>query len=202
MNGLIRHRETVLVERLREHLGKELFQHSLGVAETAAALARHWGTDPDRARLAGLVHDYARGFSSGELAALFIELNLPPDPVIEAEPKLLHAPVGAALLPADLDVTDPVVLEAVRWHTTGHAGMCLLEKVVYLADCIEPHRRYTGVTELRQAAWNSLEQALLMAVNRTIHSVLSRGMLLHPRSVEFRNCLIRAGRQNGGDGPE
>lgn len=107
-----------------------------------------------------------------------------------AEPKLLHAPVGAALLTADLGVADGDVQEAVRWHTTGRSGMALLEKVVYLADFIEPNRDYPGVAELRDTARASLDQALLQAVEQTIRSVLSRGMLLHPRSVEFRNSLI------------
>ncbi len=192
--------ETMLAKRLREHLGQELFQHSLGVAETAAALARRWGANPDRARLAGLVHDYGRGFTSGELVVLCSRLNLPADPVAMAEPKLLHAPVGAALLPADLGITDTAVLEAVRWHTTGHPRMGLLEKVVYLADCIEPLRNYPGIKELRLIARNSLEKALLKALNRTINSILSRGMLLHPHSVAFRNRLIQEERHVGGDG--
>ena len=120
------------------------------------------------------------------------------DRVARAEPRLLHAPVGAALLPLEMKITDTAVLNAIACHTTGSSRMSLLARIVYLADVIEPSRDYPGVERLRQEAFQDLTGALLAAVENTIGSVLARGLLLHPRSVSFRNQLLLEKRMIGG----
>lgn len=184
--------------QIKNHLGAELYQHSLGTAETAAVLAvRHRG-DKCRAYLAGLLHDYGKGYSKIELGRKAGQMGLCLDRVSLKEKGLLHAPVGAALLPVELGVTDPAVLKAVAYHTTGRPGMSLLEKILYLADMIEPGRDFEGVEALREMACTDLDRALLAAVDYTIQRVLQRGLLLHPRSVQFRNSLLDSSRENGG----
>ena len=120
------------------------------------------------------------------------------DRVSLAEPKLLHAPVGAALLHVELGITDPAIINAVAFHTTGRGRMSLLEKVVYLADFIEPGRDFTGVDRIRELARSQLRAALIASVEHTIRSVLDRSMLLHPRTVQLRNSLLVNARKNGG----
>lgn len=183
---------------MRNHLGGELYQHSVGVAETAAALAARYRGDRHRAYLAGLIHDYGKGYSHTELCRKAEQMGLCLDRVSLKEKRLLHAPVGAALLPVELGITDSAVLRAVAYHTTGRAKMSLLEKVLYLADFIEPGRDFDGVKKLREIARTDLDRALLAAVEQTIQSVLIRGLLLHPRSVQFRNSLLTSLRENGG----
>lgn len=185
-------------ERLRKHLGPELYRHSLGVAETALELAERYGADKRRAYLAGLVHDYAKNLSAERLLALASHFGLPIDRITRAEPRLLHAPVGAALLPLEMKITDTAVLNAIACHTTGSSRMSLLARIVYLADVIEPGRDYPGVERLRQEAFQDFTGALLAAVENTIGSVLARGLLLHPRSVSFRNQLLLEKRMIGG----
>ena len=97
-----------------------------------------------------------------------------------------------------MKITDAAVLNAVSCHTTGSPQMSLLARIVYLADFIEPNRDYPGVERLRQEALKDLTGALLAVVEHTISSVLARGLLLHPRSVNFRNQLLLEMKMNGG----
>ena len=135
------------------------------------------------------MHDYGKSFSNDRLYRIAVENNLADDLSLQ-EPSLLHAPVGAWLLKWELGIEDGEVLEAVKVHTTGAAGMSLLARIVYLADYIEPGRTHSGVIEIRELAFSDLERALLGAVNLTIKRVLERGRLLHPGSISFRNSLI------------
>lgn len=177
-------------EILGKHLGEELYRHSLGVADTAAALSRHFGVDVKKAYLAGLVHDYAKGYTYDQMLEKACMVKLRTDSLTRTGRRLLHAPLGAALLPVELGIVNPEVIRAVALHTTGHRKMSLLERVVYLADFIEPNRDYPGVDRLRKLARVNLEAALLAVVDHTIKSVLKRGLPLHPRSVLFRNSLL------------
>jgi predicted HD superfamily hydrolase involved in NAD metabolism len=129
---------------------------------------------------------------SSELLEKAERLNLVLDDLTRLEGKLLHAPVGAVLLNSELQITEADLIEAVSDHTTGRSGMSLLGKVLYLADYIEENRNFEGVEMIRQLASIDLDQALLAAVNNAIRSVLDRNLILHPRSVEFRNSLLVA----------
>jgi predicted HD superfamily hydrolase involved in NAD metabolism len=188
-------------EILQQRLSEELYRHSLGAAKAAAELASLYHADRDRAYLAGLIHDYAKEIEPAVLLQTADRLNLPLDPITRFEGrKLLHAPVGAALLSAELGLQDPEILRAVAYHTTGRAGMTLLEKIVYLADFIEPNRDFPGVERLRELSGIGLDTAILAAIDDTIVLVLERHLMLHPDSVNLRNDLITRIREqeNGG----
>ncbi len=174
------------------------YRHGRSVERTAYVLARKYGVDAEKAALAGLIHDYGKLYSREELLRLAREHGLLLHPLMEQEPALLHAPVGAWLLERDLGLHDEEVLEAVRQHTTGGAQMSMLSRIVYLADFIEPGRRFKGVEEVREVAFHckELEKALLAAVEMTIFHVIQRGRLLHEASVEFRNSLIMSLRED------
>lgn len=176
--------------RLKKELDEELYRHSLGVAEEARVLARRFGADEDQAYLAGLVHDYAKRYSKKEQIKKAEIHGIRLDRFARLENRLLHAPVGAVLVKKVLGITDPDVLRAVYFHTTGRRGMSLLEKVVYLADHIEPGRAYKGVEVIRKIASQNLDQALLLAVDNVIYSVLRRKLILSPRSLALRNELL------------
>jgi predicted HD superfamily hydrolase involved in NAD metabolism len=167
------------------------YQHSLRVQETAGILAVRYGADPVRARLAGLVHDCAKGMAPDELLRRAICCGITPDAVEEVDPELLHGPVGACLCAREFGISDPEILGAVRKHTTGDGQMTRLEKIIYLADYIEPGRTYPGIDILRNLADRDLDCAVLHAASLTIRFVSTRGKLLHPRTLAVRESLSR-----------
>ncbi len=185
-------------ELMREKLDRELFDHSLGVADAAAELAERYGADKEKAYLSGIVHDYGKIFTGHELMKLAGQMKITLDRITRREFRLLHAPVGAALIKKELNISDPEILLAVANHTTGRPGMGCLEKVVYLADYIERGRDFPIVHKIRQAAREDLDLALLEAVEFTIRSVLDRRLMLHPRSVALRNEMLQKQREKTG----
>ncbi|HSW35840.1 MAG TPA: bis(5'-nucleosyl)-tetraphosphatase (symmetrical) YqeK [Candidatus Limnocylindrales bacterium] len=176
---------------LKERLNEDFYRHSLSVAETAYVMAEHLGADTQKAYLAGLLHDYGKRYTYDQLLwhAKHLELHL--DWVTRSDARLMHAPVGAALLKTELDVSDAEVIDAVAFHTTGRPGMSLLEKIIYISDYIEIGRDFEGVEVIRLLSLYDLNKALLAVVEQTIGSVLKRRLVLHPRSVEFRNSLLK-----------
>ncbi|HWI51333.1 MAG TPA: bis(5'-nucleosyl)-tetraphosphatase (symmetrical) YqeK [Symbiobacteriaceae bacterium] len=178
--------ESLLAERVQG----ERLAHVYRVVETARTLADRFGVSRTQAETAALMHDYARAMPEAELLAEGRRLGLLTDPVEEAQPLLLHGPVAAALLAERGAITDPAVLSAIRWHTTGCAHMSRLDMVIWLADYIEPGRSFPGLAELRALAEQDLEGALLKALDGTIGYVLHRGWPLHPSTVHARNWLL------------
>jgi predicted HD superfamily hydrolase involved in NAD metabolism len=171
-------------------MSSERYGHSLQVAAIAGALAVKFQLPASEARLAGLLHDYARDLPSPELLILARKGGLIKHQVEEKLPVLLHGPVGAWLIRRDLGVDNPDVLEAVALHTVGAAGMSPLAKIVYLADAIEPGRGYRGVNDLRTLAFKDLDVALRAAFKNSMLYVLAKGQLLHPLTVEGWNYLL------------
>lgn len=184
-------------EVLRRRLGEERLRHTWGVVETAVAMARRWGADPEKARLAALLHDYAKGLPPGQLLELGRRFGVIADPAEEAFPDLLHAPVGAELVREEGLAGDPEVLAAIRWHTTGTPGMGTLDKILWVADMIEPGRNFPGVEEIRRLAGRDLDEALLAGLDHTIAHVIRTGRLLHLGSVRTRNWLLEERRRAG-----
>ncbi|MDO4540461.1 MAG: bis(5'-nucleosyl)-tetraphosphatase (symmetrical) YqeK [Syntrophomonadaceae bacterium] len=179
-----------IADILSRRLSAHRWQHSLNVAATARQLALGHGQDPELAERAGLLHDYAKGMPDAELLSIARAQGLLTDPVEEALPDLLHAPVGAHLLATELGVTDARLLSAVRHHTMGSPDMSPLDQIIFLADMIEPGRHYPQQQLLIRAAHENLERAMLAALDSTIEYCLRRGRLLHPRTVHVRNCYL------------
>ncbi|NLY30572.1 MAG: HD domain-containing protein [Firmicutes bacterium] len=179
-------------ERLRELISEERYLHSLGVADTAADLAERWGESVEKARIAGLVHDCGKSSSRNILLKRVLEFGIVMDEIEETEPQLLHGHVSAELALREFGIDDEEVLSSIRYHTTGRVSMSLLEKIIYLADYIEPGRDFPGVDELRELAGQDLDMAVLRAMDLTLIHVIQRGLLIHPRTVAARNWLIRS----------
>ncbi|MGE5676229.1 MAG: bis(5'-nucleosyl)-tetraphosphatase (symmetrical) YqeK [Mycobacterium leprae] len=175
---------------LARQIGGERLAHTYRVLDTARALSRQVGAPVEKAEVAALMHDYAKHMSGEELLAIARRHGLIIDPVEESQPQLLHGAVAAQLLAEQGLVTDREVLDAIRWHSTGRAGMNLLERVIWLADYIEPGRKFPGVDLVRSTARQDIDRALLMALDNTITFVISRGWLLHLSSVHARNWLL------------
>lgn len=183
---------------LQQRLPKGLFEHSVRVSETAAALAKLHGADPEKAALAGLLHDYAKALSGDELVYLAEAHDIPITELLLAMPvELLHAPVGAIMAERDFGVSDPAVLAAIRHHTLGAEEMPVLSKIVLLADKTEPGRKGDWVKPLRELADTHLDRALLAAFDATLGQLIQEGGLISEQGVRTRNKLILSVRRAG-----
>ncbi|MCG0275547.1 MAG: bis(5'-nucleosyl)-tetraphosphatase (symmetrical) YqeK [Thermosediminibacteraceae bacterium] len=179
-----------ILEDLKKNLTEERFLHTLGVMETAVTLAQRYGVDEEKAELAAMVHDCAKDIPVAEQLNLVREFGILLDEISRLEKALIHAPLGAVLARKRYGIEDPGILRAVCVHTTGDENMTTLDKVVFLADYIEPGRNFPGVEKLRKVALEDLDEAVIMACNSTIKYVLEQGKLLHPRMVQARNSLL------------
>lgn len=180
------------VNILKEKLKRERFEHSLRVVETALKMAQGQQVNHDKIRLAALLHDYAKDLPGEKLLEIGTKHHLITCKAEEIQPDLLHGPVGAFLCREELQITDREVLDAIHYHTTGRINMSTMEKIVYLADLIEPGRTYTGVEKLRIACNQDLSRGILFAFDCTLNYVLKKNLLIHPLTVEARNGLILA----------
>ena len=168
--------------------------HVLGTEHEAAVLARRYGADVTSARIAALLHDCTKKLSMEEQLALCEQYGIALDELERKNLKLLHAKTGAAIARDLFGVSDEIYW-AIYWHTTGKADMTKLEKVIYLADYIEPSRDFPGVEKLRRAVHADLEHGLLTALEDSIEEMRQRGNPVHPNTVEARDYLLRGKNQ-------
>lgn len=176
--------------KLKEQLKEKRYLHSLGVEETAVKLARRYGLDEKQAAVAALLHDWGRGLENDLLLKKAKEFGIVVEGIEEQAPHLLHGPVGAKLVELELGINDPAILQAIALHTTGGEGMSLLDKVIYLADYVEPGRIFSGVETVRKMAFLDLDKALLMAAENSLYHLLRKKALIHQKTVELRNALL------------
>lgn len=184
-------------EKLKESLSETDYDHSRRVAQASVKMARTFSVDPEQAWLAGLLHDCARGMSDAGLLEEAGRLGLEIGPVERAYPYLLHASVGACLVPESFGVDESAVLRAIERHTLGAPDMTALEKILYLADKTEDGRRHTGVERVRELAARDLDAAFAEAYAETLGQLVRKRRLIHPRSVEVWNSLLRNGERDG-----
>ncbi|MBR3835783.1 MAG: bis(5'-nucleosyl)-tetraphosphatase (symmetrical) YqeK [Clostridia bacterium] len=187
-------------EKIIELIGSKLetrrFEHSLNVAESARYLAEKYGYDADKAFTAGLLHDVMKNASPEEQLKVIAESGVELSPAEASNPKLWHAIAGAAYLKTVMGIDDEELYLAVRYHTTGRAGMSLIEKIVYLADYISAERGYNGVEDMRRLCDESMESAILYALEFGIPDLVKKGSVVHPDSVNLYNEVI-INRQGG-----
>ena len=154
-------------DRMEGMLGAKRFIHSLAVADVSVDMGERFGGDPLRLAMAGLLHDGAKGLGDDRLLAVGASHGLITDPAERENPSLLHGPVAAWMAGRDWGVDDPVILEAIRYHTTGaemiHKEAC----IVFMADLIEPGRSYPGVDILRRLCGEDLRLAMIEAIEQT-----------------------------------
>lgn len=157
--------------------------HVLGTEETAVRLAEQYGADVTAARQAALLHDCTKRLTMEEQLALCEKYGIELDALERTALKLLHAKTGAAIAADVFGMSDEVV-SAIRWHTTGKADMTLLEKVIYLADYIEPTRDFPGVDALRGVCERDLDEALCLGLSMTVEEMKAWGSPVHEKTLE------------------
>lgn len=176
-------------------LPEKRFRHTVGVSRTAAALAERYGASKEKAALAGMLHDIAKYFSDDQLKAIIKRRPDITDRYLHYSSKLWHAPAGAAYVQEQLGIDDPEILNAMTYHTTGKRQMSVLEKIIFLADYIEPGRDFPGVEPVRQAAEKSLDGAVIMELRQTIMHLLEKGRSVYPDTFDAYNDLVRSREQ-------
>ncbi len=172
---------------LKENIDDKRLSHSIGTANEAVKLAHIYGADEKKAYTAGLLHDVAKGRCKYGFSKLAAEYGIEIDEIESKNIELIHGRLGAAMIEKQLGIHDEEILAAVRWHTTGRMGMSLLEKIIYLADLIEPGRHFKGIDAIRDLAYRNIDEAMREALKQVMGFVQSEGFALHPNSIEAYN---------------
>lgn len=176
---------------IKKKLKKKRYEHCLRVEKMALKLAGRYGLEEKDVQTAALLHDLAKSMLDEELLAAAKDYGLAVDSVIQMKPDLLHGPVAAEMMKHDLGIDDEDVLNAVRYHTTGRAGMSELEKVIYLADLTEEGRIFPGVEELREITFRDLDLGMQKGVSDTLFYLIKRRYPIHVDSIMAYNDLLK-----------
>ena len=177
--------------KLEGTLSPKRFIHSVNVMNTAVELAKRYNVDLEKAAVAGLLHDCAREIRGEAALEHSRRFGIQTDYITQAQPELLHGPIGSHIARLEYGIDDEGILKAIHNHTTGRENMDMLEKIVFIADYIEPNRNFPGVEEARREAVVDLDRAVILALNKTIKHVMTKGALIHPETVSARNYLIK-----------
>lgn len=170
------------------YLKHKRIPHVLGTEQEAIRLAERYGADVEKARVGALLHDCTKKLDMEAQLALCRHYGIQLDELEQKALKLLHAKTGAAIA-RDVFGVDEEIYSAILWHTTGHANMTLLEKILYLADYIEPSRDFPGVDKLRAVCYKDLDAGLLMGLEMTIGEMNAMGNPVHHATIEARDAL-------------
>lgn len=170
------------------YLKHKRIPHVLGTEQEAIRLAERYGADVHKARVAALLHDSTKKLNMDQQLELCRKYHIQLDELEQVSLKLLHAKTGAALA-RDVFGVDDEIYSAIWWHTTGHAHMTLLEKIIYLADYIEPSRNFPGVDKLRQVCYKDLNEGLCLGLQMTIDEMTAMGNPVHRATLEARDAL-------------
>lgn len=179
-----------LKEKLKQRLLPKHFEHCLGTAETAVKMARAYVVDEEKALVAGLLHDYTKSTSRDELLKLADRFEIGINSAERYEPMLLHAKIAARLVKEELEIDDSDILNAIENHTVGAPEMAKLDKIIYVADMIEPGRLYPGLDALRAIALSNLDMVFKEAYIRTVGHLVQTRQVIHPMTVEVWNKLV------------
>lgn len=175
---------------IRPLLSEKRYRHSLCVRDAAVLLARKYGADERKAAVAGILHDAMKDLPRQEQLARMERYGVVLTPLERSSPKLWHAMLGAAYLKNELRITDPEILNSVRFHTTGRADMTVLDKVLFVADFISADRDYPGVENMRAAARDSLEKAAVEGIVYTVCDLAGGHRPIHPDTIAAYNDMI------------
>lgn len=177
-------------EKLQQSLSPQRWIHSQGVSMVACHLAEQYGAHKEKAQIAGLLHDCAKELSLAMMQEVVNDIKEDIPPVVMQSRALLHGPAGSVWAEKEYGITDSEIKQAIYFHTTGRPGMSILEKIVFLADYIEPSRNFPGVDTLRKAAEKSLDAGVLAAYDSTIHHLLDGHEYIYELTFLGRNDLI------------
>ena len=175
-------------EKLIKDIGEKRYKHSLRVAEFSEELANIYGVDSDKAYLAGLIHDCAK--HNEERYVEQLEIDISSYKISSIKDPVLHSFLGAEVAKKVYNISDKDILNAIKYHTTGKESMTKLEKIIFIADAIEPNRDFEGIDKIRKLAETNLDKAMLALLDSNIIFLISKKASINPLSFEARNYLI------------
>ncbi|WFA09505.1 bis(5'-nucleosyl)-tetraphosphatase (symmetrical) YqeK [Tissierella sp. Yu-01] len=180
----------IFIDELVKKVGEKRAYHSIGVMKTAIKLARIYDCDIEKARIAGILHDCAKYRDKSYLLKRANDFGIILDNIMLENTELIHGPLGAMVAKFEFGIRDDEILDAICYHTTGRKNMTTLDKIIYIADYIEPNRDFPGVDEARELAYKDLNKSLKFAMENTIIFLLRQGKLVHLDTIEARNYLV------------
>lgn len=181
-----------IIQDLEMHLDSNRFAHTMGVSYTAACLAMRYGYDMNRAYLAGLLHDCAKYMTHSQRLDYCKEYNIPVSKIELSNSALLHAKVGADMCNRKYFVNDKEIYDAVLYHTTGHPQMSLLDKIIYIADYIEPNRKpLPNMEHVRSLAFTDIDSALCCILSSTIKHLETSNKEVDPMTEKTYHYYIK-----------
>lgn len=188
---------------LKKHLTKERYHHTVGVAYTAMSMAMKYNPQPDnnefmiKAEIAGLLHDCAKCMDNDKKIRICNKNQISYSKIEAENPYLLHGKVGAYIARKEFDILDEDILNAIIWHTTGRPDMSLLEKIIFVADYIEPSRRPIHELNLiRQLAFTDIDQAVIKILENTLKYLNEKGNPIDDMTQKTYDSYIRTERED------
>ena len=183
-------------EKLEKKLTKKRFEHSLGVEYTAGAMAMVHGADTEAALLAGLLHDCAKYLSSDEKISRCEKYGLGVSKCERVNPELLHAKLGAYFAREKYGVENEDILSAITWHTTGRPAMTTLDKIIFIADYIEPNRKpLYEIEEIRREAFRDMDKCIIHILKNTLSYLDASDAVKDDMSVKTYEYYVKAGKE-------
>lgn len=179
----------ILMQKIQMRMSERRFKHVLGVEEMAIALSEKYGCSPEKASIAALTHDYAKERPDDEFI-LVIKRDGYDTALLDYGNAIWHGVVGASFVERELGITDEEILHAIRVHTTGAAKMSLLDKIIYVADYIEPGRVFPGVKEARELALIDLDEAVAFETKHTLAHLIEQEQQIYPKTIETYNRWV------------
>ncbi len=176
--------------KLKDILSEERYLHTLGVKQVIVKLALRYDVNLKKAVTAAILHDCAKDLSDDILLKKAGDFGILIGEIEREQPQLLHGPVGAMIAFHNFSVYDSEILNSIWVHTLGNSFMSDLDKILYIADYIEPNRKFSGVEKLRRIAFADLDKALLYAFDNTLNWVRSNNQVIHPTTIKARNQIL------------
>lgn len=175
---------------IKSHLSDKRYHHSCEVAKAAKRLAKKYGGDPDRAEIAGILHDILKDTPKDEQLKIMDRFGIILNDIEAVTPNLWHQISGAAYVKNELNIDDPDIVDPIRWHTSGKKDMTLMEKIVFVADFVSDDRDYKGVDKMRTIAKESLDKAIIEGLSFTISELAENGKAIVSDTFDAYNDAV------------
>lgn len=175
---------------IKSIMSENRYNHCVNVSKEAVKLAKRYGGDEEKAAVAGILHDITKEMPKEEQLQIMLDSGIILDDIQKKAPKLWHGISGSVYIKKHFGIEDEDILNAICYHTTGRAGMSLLEKIIFVADFTSEERTYKGVATMRKKSRKSLEDAMLYGFKFTFSDLSSRELAIHPDELACYNEIV------------
>lgn len=182
--------DMIIKERLIEDIGLERYNHTLRVTDMAIKLANIHGGNAEKTKIAAMLHDCGKLLDKTNLLKRVADFDIILDNSMKENHELIHGPLGARIAEREYGIRDQEILDAIYYHTIARENMTLLDKIIYIADYIEPNRNFPGLDQIRQMAYVDLNKSIQVAMERTIIFLIEKKKSIHVNTVKARNYLL------------